>query len=96
MSLPKLRLFAKTLGVSIEFLGCFENLPQKTLGEKIKKVRLIQGLQINEFAARIGVTEKTVRSWESDKRIPSGGPSQKINEMLKVLDSLFGGIKVLH
>ncbi|WP_221626789.1 helix-turn-helix domain-containing protein, partial [Cohnella lubricantis] len=84
-ALSNIRRFAEVLDVSIEFLGCFENLPQKTLGQKIKKVRLLQGLQLNEFAALVGVDSKTVRSWERDDRIPSGRPSVVLNEILKAL-----------
>ena len=36
----------------------------KTLGEHIKKKRLMEGLFLEQLAARLGVTESTVINWE--------------------------------
>lgn len=55
----------------IWFLGCYENLPEKTIGQRIRKARLYHGMTNKEFAESIGVNEKTVRLWESDLTKPS-------------------------
>lgn len=36
----------------------------KTLGEHIKKRRFMEGLFLEQLAARLGVTESTVINWE--------------------------------
>ncbi len=36
----------------------------KTFGEKLRKARMDAGLQINELAKRVGVTNETVINWE--------------------------------
>ena len=70
-SLPVLRKLSRVLGVSIAYLGCFEGLPEETLGQRIRKARLCRGLMKVEFAQVLGVNVKTLREWESDKRKPS-------------------------
>ena len=68
--LPSLRRLAEILDVTIAYLGCYEKLPDKTLGQKIKKARLCQGFTKTEFADKIGIDERTLRHWEMDKHIP--------------------------
>jgi len=63
--LPNLRILAQTLDVPIAFLGCFEELPEQTIGQKIRKARLHHGFTKEEFAQRIGVNVKTLRKWET-------------------------------
>jgi transcriptional regulator with XRE-family HTH domain len=70
-SLPVLRKLARALDVSVAYLGCFEKLPEETLGQRIRKARLCKGLMKVEFAQVLGVNVKTLREWESDKRKPS-------------------------
>lgn len=42
VSPPSLRLLSDVLDVSVAYLGGFENLPESTLGERIKKARLFR------------------------------------------------------
>ena len=49
--------------------------------ERIKQHRLNLGDSRAEFADRIGVRERTVRSWENREAIPNG-PSRKLLTML--------------
>ncbi|MFS8514879.1 MAG: helix-turn-helix domain-containing protein, partial [Planifilum fulgidum] len=42
-SLPNLRTLAQALDVSVAYLGCFENLPEQTIGQRIRKARLYHG-----------------------------------------------------
>ena len=60
------RALAEVLKQPIWFLGCYEALPENTLGQRIRKTRLYEGLTKKEFAERLGVNEKTIRLWEAD------------------------------
>lgn len=77
-SLPNLRLLSKIFGKPVSYLGCFENLPEETLGQKIKKARLYRGYTKVEFAKLIGVDVKTLRCWENDIHRP-------LQEFMKVI-----------
>ncbi len=61
-----IRALASVLEQPVWFLGCYEALPENTLGQRIRKARLYHGLTKKEFADRLGVNEKTVRLWEAD------------------------------
>ncbi|MCE5284539.1 MAG: transcriptional regulator [Pelosinus sp.] len=50
----------------VYILGCFENLPEDTLPQQIRKARLWHGLTKRDFWALIGVNQKTIRLWESN------------------------------
>ena len=56
------RALAEALKQPIWFLGCYEVLPEVTLGQRIRKARLYEGLTKKEFADRIRVNEKRVQS----------------------------------
>jgi transcriptional regulator with XRE-family HTH domain len=60
------RALAEALKQPIWFLGCYELLPEDTLGQRIRKARLYHGLTKKEFADMLGVNEKTIRVWEAD------------------------------
>ena len=60
------RALASVLKQPVWFLGCYETLPEDTLGQRIRKARLYKGLTKKEFADKLGVNEKTVRLWEAD------------------------------
>ncbi|MBW2672113.1 MAG: transcriptional regulator [Deltaproteobacteria bacterium] len=85
-ALPNLRTLAKALGVSIAYLGCFEKLPENTLGQRITKARLYHGLTKKEMAQAIGVDPKTLRSWEQDKHQPLNRYFTVLNSYLAILD----------
>lgn len=53
------RALAEALKQPVWFLGCYELLPEDTLGQRIRKARLYHGLTKKEFANRFGVNEKT-------------------------------------
>lgn len=54
------------------------------LGETINFHRRTKALSIKELASRVGVSEGTVRSWESGKRTPKLDNVRKIAEVLKI------------
>lgn len=85
---PILRILSHILSVSIAYLGNFENLPQETLGQRIKKARLYHGYSKAEFSRLLSVDVKTLRCWESDERKPLTRHCQKLAQYLFVLDSL--------
>ncbi|MZP31366.1 helix-turn-helix domain-containing protein, partial [Heliobacterium undosum] len=70
---PTLRVLKKlsvVLDVSLSFLGCYDLLPEESIGQRVRKHRLMNGLTIREFATLIGVSEKSVRNWEKDNCVP--------------------------
>lgn len=47
-----------------------EAVPQWTLGDRLRKVRRVNGLTQDQFAALLGVNAKSLAAWESDKQSP--------------------------
>lgn len=45
-----------------------ERIPEWTLGDRLRKARHLTGMTVAEFAARIGVSDRTVNNAEGDKR----------------------------
>ncbi|WP_281169607.1 helix-turn-helix domain-containing protein [Thermicanus aegyptius] len=88
-TMPNLRKLSTVLGVPISYLGCFETLPENTLGERIRKARLYHGYSKKEFAEIIGVDVKSIQSWEKDLRIPIDEYLSKIREYFVILDRPF-------
>ena len=66
-----LRKLSQVLEVPIAFLGCFEGMPEESLGQRITKARHYHGLMITEMAQAIGVNAKTLRHWEKSEQNPS-------------------------
>lgn len=85
VSPPSLRRLSKVLGVSVAFLGCFEKLPESTLGERIIKARLYYGYTKREFAALLGISERTLYEWEYDRKIPPEEQRVIIERYLDIL-----------
>ncbi|MCR5450666.1 MAG: helix-turn-helix transcriptional regulator [Solobacterium sp.] len=58
-------------------------------GEKLKKIREAHNLSQDELGERLGVSGKTVSSWEINRTEPNMGNVQKIADMFSVTtDSL--------
>jgi transcriptional regulator with XRE-family HTH domain len=45
----------------------YERIPEWTVGDRLRKARMITGLSTAEFAERLGVSQKTVNNAEADK-----------------------------
>ena len=60
--------------------------PDRTLGERIKKWRLDQGLFQKELAKIIGVDEMTVVNWEKIKTRPMAAKLKKLKRFIRILD----------
>ena len=54
----------------------------KTLGERIRKVRMDKDLLIKDLAEIIGVTEDTIINWEIRNIQPRGKSLEKLNAFL--------------
>lgn len=81
-SLSTLRKLAATLGSPIAYLGCFEKMPEETLGQRIEKARHYMGYTKAEFAAHLGVNVKTVYNWERSRTVPPGEHMGKIQSLI--------------
>jgi transcriptional regulator with XRE-family HTH domain len=85
-SLTNLRKFAHILNVPIPYLGCYEDLPVKTKGERLIKARLFHGLTKIQLANQLGVDVKVIRGWETDKGTPGLQYSDKLGILLNILE----------
>lgn len=77
---------AKALNKPIWYIGCYEKLPEKTFGQKLKKARLHHGHTQSEAAKILGVNAKTIRNWELDYRTPSNDKMDLIKRYLEILN----------
>jgi transcriptional regulator with XRE-family HTH domain len=79
-SRPRLYLLPKV----IEFLGYKPfDLPEETIGDKIKAYRKEHGLSQRKLAKLLSVDQTTIRDWERNKHKPSKKLFSTISEILK-------------
>ncbi|KXA04236.1 helix-turn-helix domain-containing protein [Clostridium perfringens] len=57
--------------LSSKELSVIDILPNETIGDKIKKLRISTGLNYNDFAKKARVGTMTIYRWETDERNPS-------------------------
>ena len=62
---------------------------QDSLGCRIKRIRLNQGLTVQEFANKIGGSKSGVSKWENDVAIPS---PQYLKEIAQLGDTTADGL----
>lgn len=72
-----IKKLAIALNVTTKWLGCLEFLPENTIGQKIKKARLIHGLSRKEAAELIDCDEKSIFNLEHSKK-----STKDMNEVL--------------
>ncbi|MCK8826333.1 helix-turn-helix domain-containing protein [Natroniella acetigena] len=58
---------AEALDVKIDWLSDYDTLPKKTLGQKVKKCRLLKGWTQSELAQRAALDPTTISRIEQDK-----------------------------
>ena len=58
--------------------------PQDTLGGRIEKARLAQGLTRSQLARRVGVLPQTLKNWETDRSEPRVNKMQLMAATLRV------------
>jgi len=77
--------FLYTLEIKLNLLESNPAYPKnpKTLGEKIRKARMDEGLLVRELAELIEVTEDTVINWELRGRRPRDEGLKKIKAFLE-------------
>lgn len=63
-------------------------------GAEIREIRLKQKMTQKTLAAVLGVSNKTVEAWESDKNVPEG-PAQRLLELMQKDDNLFEKYSIL-
>lgn len=85
-SIATLRKLSQVLKVPIAYLGCFEQLPEDTLGQRIIKARLFHGFTQREFAKILCINHKILHSWEQDRTRPSPIYFNTLEQFLKVLE----------
>ena len=51
-------------------------------GSKVGEIKKASGATTKDIAARMGVSERTVRAWESGKRQPRGKTAARLNEAM--------------
>jgi transcriptional regulator with XRE-family HTH domain len=71
----------------VAYLGCYDKLPEHTLGQRITKARLYHGLTKEELAEKLGVDPKTLRHWEQDKQEPLQQHHTTLAVYLAILDA---------
>ncbi len=82
-----IKSLASALSQPIWFLGCYEQLPESTFGERILKARLYHGMTIEEFAAASGFNSRTIRKWEHGIVYPSKDSIAKLDSFLAILQN---------
>lgn len=61
-------------------------VPAKTLGDHLMIKRLEADLTQAEVAAKMKVSDKTLRAWEYDQALPSGAEWQRLVGILHLAD----------
>ncbi|MCM3699169.1 helix-turn-helix domain-containing protein [Paenibacillus macerans] len=84
-SLPHLRKLSDTLDQPISYLGCFETLPETTLGQRFKKARFYHGLMRIETAEKLMIDVRTINNWESDRKMPSSVNMPAVEKFIEIL-----------
>ena len=67
-NLVTLQKIASVFGYNIDYFIQFDML---NIGDRIKYLRITRGYGVSEFAKLIGVHRDTIRTWESNKILPS-------------------------
>lgn len=63
--------------------------PNKTIGDKIKLLRIKSGLTYNQFAKKAQVAVMTIYRWESNERIPSDKYLKQLIKNFRLNDDYF-------
>ncbi len=61
-----------------------------TTGDRLRNIREVMGLTMQEFGERVGVTAGVVSRWESDKTKPSFDNMERLSQMGISVKVLFG------
>ncbi|WP_283697041.1 helix-turn-helix domain-containing protein [Clostridium perfringens] len=75
--------------LSDEELSIIDNLPNKTIGDKIKRLRLLSGLNYNDFARKAKVGTMTIYRWENGQRIPDEKYLKQLTKTFNLVKNYF-------
>lgn len=64
-----------------------------SFGAKLQSIRKIEGLSQDELALKIGVSQKTISSWETDRTSPSISDLDKLCNLFNVGMNFFSEIE---
>ncbi|MDU1473608.1 MAG: helix-turn-helix transcriptional regulator [Clostridium perfringens] len=64
-------------------LSIIDILPNETIGDKIKILRLSTGLNYNDFARKAKLGTMTIYRWEISKRIPNEKYLKQLKSQIK-------------
>ncbi|MBP2632526.1 MAG: hypothetical protein H6Q70_3154 [Firmicutes bacterium] len=84
-NIATLKKISDVLEQPIEFLGCFENMPETTFGERLKKARYYHGYDRKEAAETLGFNTRSFYDWERDKREPSIESLNRLYPFINIL-----------
>lgn len=59
-------------------------MPEETIGDRIRKIRIAVGLSQAQFARAIYVSRSTVYKWERDKAVPYAHDIRHISDRFNV------------
>ena len=62
----------------------FSTQEGETLGDRIRNLRIIHGMSQDDLAKAVGVSNRTVSTWERDARMPRMGPIEKMVKLFNV------------
>lgn len=82
-SLRSLKKLSEVLGQSIEHLGCLEDLPEDTLGQKLRKARLCRGMILQDASTVLGIDWTTLKRWELGMSTPMHKWSHVIAQFIR-------------
>lgn len=84
--LTTLSKLSKALNISIVYLGGFDDMPENTLPEKIRKARFFHGHKRLELSKILGVHRESILGWEKQNRTPLDINEKKLDSYLKILE----------
>ena len=85
-NIATLKKISDVLEQPIEFLGCFENMPETTFGERLKKARYYHGYDKQEAAEVLGFNKRTLYDWERGIREPIADSLERLNPFINILN----------
>jgi len=82
-----IKRLAEALDQPIWFMGCYDLLPETSLGDRIRKMRLYKGQYIQELATELVIDEHLISRYEKGTATPPKRVDIKIQNLIKQLSS---------
>lgn len=84
-SLATVRKLSAVLQKEIRYLGAYEHMPEKTLGQRIRKARYYRGWIKQDLADYFKIEAKSVYNWEADRVRFSDETKKKLDSFFEIL-----------